>query len=362
MPRLSFGRFKITSEALKAPDLYRFDRVLTALLWLGLVVHAVLVPVFLLLGLDGLVVAGVASLLVWIASLWLCHHQPSAAFVAASIDLVTMVILTVQQIGWQSGFQYTLLIVAMMAGSNPNWSMRGRMMAMTLVAIIFLALAMALGGAGRDVSVFAAQVLPDVVTHAFYLTNMAIVFVAFGVMAYFYTMAAEAVDREFRRLVHTDTLTRLDNRRSMTSRLEVAITQGKRRTDRPVSVILCDIDYFKRVNDKWGHEAGDRALQHVAQILCESVREGDAVARWGGEEFLVLLADADRWAAVAVVERMRATLSASPSDIAGEQVPLSLTFGVAEHQRHESWRELLRRADEAMMAGKRDGRDQVVLG
>jgi diguanylate cyclase (GGDEF)-like protein len=360
--QLAQSRSGITAAMLRAPERYRFDRALRALLWLGLGVHALLLPIFFFFGLDALVVFGVASFSVWGASLWLSYRRASAAFVLASVGLAPTIMLTLHQIGWHSGFQYLLLVTAIMASRNPYWPMRGRMAAIALVAITFLILAALFRGEAVRGGVAAAAALQAWVVHGLYLTNMVVVFAAFGLMMASYGAAAEAVDQAFRRLVNTDPLTKLENRRSMTAKLEAAIEQGKRRTDHPVSLILCDVDYFKRINDTWGHEWGDRALRHIAQVLRESVRDGDAIARWGGEEFLVLLADANREAAAAVVGRIRSALAASALTADGEQIPLNLTFGLTEHRRDESWQDVLRRADEALITGKRSGRDQAVFG
>jgi len=158
-----------------------------------------------------------------------------------------------------------------------------------------------------------------------------------------------------------DGLTGLLNRRTMEETLQAQV-QRSRRTGEPFSVLMLDLDHFKAINDRHGHAAGDRALKHTAAALKAELREVDALGRFGGEEFLVLMPGATVEAARPVAERLRTALITDAPRIDGAALSLSASIGVAQ------WREpgeepsrLLMRADAALYRAKMRGRDCVVV-
>lgn len=163
------------------------------------------------------------------------------------------------------------------------------------------------------------------------------------------------------RLALHDPMTQLFNRRHVQATGEALVA---RLLDRPqggpFSVVLLDVDHFKRVNDSWGHEIGDRALRHVADLISRTARTSDVVARWGGEEFLLLLADTDEGQAVQLAERLRNAIAEDALVADGQAVGLTVTIGVAQSLRAGSFAEVIRRADAALYEGKRQGRNKVV--
>lgn len=160
------------------------------------------------------------------------------------------------------------------------------------------------------------------------------------------------------KLSRTDPLTGLANRREMTEKL----TGEKARFDRngsPYSLILADIDNFKSINDRFGHAFGDRVLQGIADILSGTLRRQDLAARWGGEEFLLLLPDTGLEAAEKVADKIRKAMSTCRFRSKSARVPVKLTFGVAQGG-PESIDRTVRNADEALYRGKEQGRDRIV--
>ena len=119
---------------------------------------------------------------------------------------------------------------------------------------------------------------------------------------------------------------------------------------------MCDIDHFKRINDGFGHPAGDRVLRDVARILRQSVRSRDAVIRWGGEEFVIVLDNCPLPAAIELAERIRVRVSAHQDAEVG---PVTLSLGVATRTQDEAIDPLIARADEALYKAKRGGRNQL---
>ena len=158
----------------------------------------------------------------------------------------------------------------------------------------------------------------------------------------------------------TDVLTGLLNRRGMSASLNAELARSAR-TQAPLSALLLDLDQFKAINDTYGHELGDCVLERVASLLKSSLRDYDAVARWGGEEFLVLLPGTGLEAAWSVAEKLRSLVEGMPVERDGLNLSVTLCVGVAQWRTGESLASLLRRADDACYAAKRQGRNRTVM-
>ena len=167
---------------------------------------------------------------------------------------------------------------------------------------------------------------------------------------------------EIYRLARTDSLTGLWNRGYFMEMACRELARGRREAT-PLSLIMIDVDHFKKVNDTHGHEAGDEALRCLAEVLAQSVRESDLLARLGGEEFVALLPNARLDDACNVAERIRQGIAARELDCrSGACFGLTVSVGVATHRDRETpLEELLRCADEALYAAKRGGRDRVEI-
>jgi diguanylate cyclase (GGDEF)-like protein len=157
-----------------------------------------------------------------------------------------------------------------------------------------------------------------------------------------------------------DTLTHLYNRRHLDQVLEVELGNSILKKQ-PLSIIMVDIDHFKAVNDRYGHDEGDRALIHVASLLKESLRGHDTVARFGGEEFIVVLPKTIMKNAVVIAERIRRSIEATPLSGTDGKVNLTVSLGIAAIPAiwTESKEELIKCADKALYEAKDKGRNRV---
>ncbi|HZV75631.1 MAG TPA: diguanylate cyclase [Conexibacter sp.] len=156
----------------------------------------------------------------------------------------------------------------------------------------------------------------------------------------------------------TDPLTQLPNRRGFRELLDLELERA-RRSGVPMSLLVGDVDHFKDVNDRCGHHVGDAALQRVAALLREGMRQIDVPARIGGEEFAVILPGADAHGAFAAAERLRCALRDAFADAT---VPITISFGIASHPANaETAASLVRAADEALYCAKESGRNRSVL-
>ncbi len=164
------------------------------------------------------------------------------------------------------------------------------------------------------------------------------------------------VNRELEELARHDALTGLYNRRATTERLGIEWAQFQR-TGHGHAVLLFDVDHFKQINDRYGHDTGDIALQQVAQVLRSRVRSGDHVARHGGEEFIVLLSNIDLAGALKVAEDVRLAVAATAIPGVGQ---ITVSGGLSLFDRDDaSSEDAIQRADRALYASKRAGRNRI---
>jgi diguanylate cyclase (GGDEF)-like protein/PAS domain S-box-containing protein len=151
----------------------------------------------------------------------------------------------------------------------------------------------------------------------------------------------------------TDSLTGLINRRTLERELRSLIKQ-----ERSFALAVADLDHFKQLNDRHGHEAGDRALRMFAQVARETLRDVDAVARWGGEEFMFVLPEIDRHQATSILERVRGSLAQAHD---GNHPPFTASFGVTDSTRAETLEQLVQLVDIGLYASKEAGRDRITI-
>lgn len=165
---------------------------------------------------------------------------------------------------------------------------------------------------------------------------------------------------QMNRVMMFDGLTQVYNRRKFDSTLEREISRA-RRSGRPLSLIVLDIDHFKRINDAHGHVAGDAVLRQVAGVVAANVRRDDTVARTGGEEFAVLAPEMPHAGALSAAEALRAVIGATPCRFEANVLAVTASFGVAAFtgQYEMSPAELYRLADERLYTAKRSGRNRV---
>lgn len=166
----------------------------------------------------------------------------------------------------------------------------------------------------------------------------------------------KAINEELERISITDKLNGLFNRYKMDEEMRKAFYLWKR-YQRPFSLIMIDIDWFKKVNDTYGHQIGDKVLQELGALLKKSLRASDIVSRWGGEEFLVLSLESDEKGAITLAEKIRSEIE---NYSFAENIKITVSIGVCSAKNHETIDELLVSVDEKMYIAKQSGRNRVV--
>ncbi len=164
--------------------------------------------------------------------------------------------------------------------------------------------------------------------------------------------------QKIRQIADTDPLTQCLNRRAFHREFSLALNRLKR-TDLPPVCVMLDLDHFKKINDDYGHSAGDAVLIHAVALIKDSICATDVLARYGGEEFVLLMPDTPLASATATMDRIRSALVERPCVHNGSAIALTASFGVAVSQPHETSDDTIKRADAAMYVAKWLGRDRV---
>jgi two-component system cell cycle response regulator len=155
-----------------------------------------------------------------------------------------------------------------------------------------------------------------------------------------------------------DPLTELPNRRALDNRLQQEWARMLRHGGN-LSVIMADLDHFKKINDQYGHPSGDEVLRQAAARLAQCCRQSDLAVRYGGEEFVIIAPQTDAHSAAELADRLRASICASPMQIHGKTVDITASFGVADNVGLSSVEELIKAADDTLYSAKAAGRNCV---
>ncbi|MBS62453.1 GGDEF domain-containing protein [Salinisphaera sp.] len=323
------------------------------------VTHVVFVALFYTLDVKPLAIVNIASSVLYLL-ICLLMLRPGTRFLALGLfvfEFQAHALLTAYLIGWDSGFHYYALLtipLITLAYFDDN-----RMKGVAIFGVIALMVATdALSRGGAPAYVLERSVV-DTLHYANLIASLSILAV---IVAFYFGLITRTEDK-LRQLATTDPLTHLLNRRSMLEIWDLECATQKR-SGNPMSVILCDIDHFKRINDQHGHDVGDQVLRVVSETLADKTRQSDHVARWGGEEFLVLMVGTPIDKAKQLAEKLRQTVSRLDvpiDDKNGAQLQVTLTFGVTDMppSKTDSQEAAITRADVALYAGKHAGRNCV---
>lgn len=169
----------------------------------------------------------------------------------------------------------------------------------------------------------------------------------------------EALEEQRHKATH-DTLTGLPNREAYIERAFEEMQRFKR-YQRPLTMAVCDIDHFKKINDGYGHQAGDKVLKLIAKVISTRLRKVDFIARFGGEEFVILMPETTPEQAFKVLDKIRATVGKSPFRFKESPVKITISFGISSFLDEDSAETVFERADQALYKAKNDGRNRCII-
>lgn len=314
-------------------------------------VDAAFLVLFLLLDSPVLAWLNVASIAMYGTAYWLLSRRLNLpAVLLIWIEVLGHATIGSLLVGWNSGFHYYLLMFI------PAIVVSGRVREMVLTLALLLTSYLGLHAATQAYGIMAPLSSAGLnIVHAF---NVTIVFAMASYTARFYYNTVRRAERKLLELATTDSLTSLSNRRHLLALAEREVTRS-RLTGEPIALILADIDHFKQINDEYGHDGGDRVITHAGAQLASLCRAQDIVARWGGEEFLILLPATTFDDGFAVAERIRKTVANAAVEHQGRTINYTLSLGVASLKEDESFNDAIIRADRALYRSKESGRDRV---
>ena len=174
-------------------------------------------------------------------------------------------------------------------------------------------------------------------------------------------LTADRHHKQAEKIASIDVLTGLENRMHLTSRLQ-SLVENHRTKGQHFSIVMFDIDHFKKINDQHGHLAGDQVLVRIAQCAQQQIRTSDSIYRWGGEEFLVLLARCQVFDAMKIAEKIRRSVETLEIQVADDVSLLAtISLGAGQSEEGETSDELLARVDDAVYLAKQKGRNQTQI-
>lgn len=201
-------------------------------------------------------------------------------------------------------------------------------------------------------------------TGALQAVNTFFIFLSLGLVAYLFSSTTQEMEgklieynRKLMKQANTDTLTGLYNRRRTMEYLENLLKAAETQ----ISICLCDIDHFKRVNDTYGHDIGDVVLKTISETFQKRLPPDTFISRWGGEEFLLIFPRLNGDEAITALETLRQKIRELTFDGGFETFTISLTYGLVEYDYHSDITTLLKEADEKLYIGKENGRDRIVF-
>lgn len=196
------------------------------------------------------------------------------------------------------------------------------------------------------------------------IANSFFIFFSFGIVAYLFSTTTQEMEgklieynRKLMKQANTDTLTGLYNRRRTMEYLEKLLETP----DTQISICLCDIDFFKRVNDTYGHDIGDEVLRKVSETFRKRLPPDTFISRWGGEEFLLIFPRLNGDETMIALETLRQKIKEIVFDGGSETFSVTLTYGLVEYDYRSDITALLKEADEKLYLGKESGRDRIVF-
>ena len=322
-------------------------------------VHFLFILLFLYFHLPQLVILNAVSLLVYLYSIFglalkaLDNKDDSRIGWLIYFELMGHGIIATYFLGLQSGFQYYIYTLVLIPFFVWTYTLPIRIARAT--GVIVVALIVEVWGQSHAPAI----ALDGGLIHFLHYMNLTLVLTAIALISYFYTVSGNTYQNILFEKSNNDPLTKLYNRRYVDGVFEYKMLADKE-NEAAYALLLIDVDFFKKVNDVYGHRYGDNVLVSLAGILKQHVRKTSIVSRWGGEEFLIVLDNSNQDDLLSTAERLRTAVERA---VMNEEPPIqiTITLGGAVSRDNETFQSTLSRADQALYRGKQAGRNQVSI-
>ena len=214
----------------------------------------------------------------------------------------------------------------------------------------------------KDKKIKELQIQQAKLKNRYYIIITLLLFLGVVFLGYSYIITKKSnlqikdMNKKLDELSRIDPLTKLSNRRDILEKIEYEVIRAKR-NKKPISFLLCDLDHFKKINDKYGHDCGDEVLKKVAETFTSTLRQQDLISRWGGEEFLIVLLETDRKNSYDVAEKVRKNIENLKIKCLDKAIKITITIGISEYEEDTNIDDIIKRADMALYIGKSRSRN-----
>ena len=345
---------KDTSEQNESPKLIVVIRILVlSMLFYTIINSIIYVSILNNIGIAILFV----SFLTFLAIFFMSYHTHTASVVyTLALCMAAWILINIIYFGWDVGVQHfiiVMLILSFFSGYSQYAfkSFAAAVLCCFRIYLFFLC-------RNREPVVL----LTPAMTNALQIINTIMIFWCISVVAYVFSKDSQALEgklidynNQLQDQANTDALTGLYNRRKAMQYLEQILTPSNHDF---ISICICDIDFFKKVNDNYGHDVGDIVLQNLADIMTTTLNKNILAARWGGEEFLLVFTGYNGDEAYAELESLRNSIKSKSKE---QTFSITMTFGLAEYDFNSDIDTVIKEADEKLYMGKENGRDQIVF-
>lgn len=322
---------------------------------LAALLHIAFFGMFVWSGIEALAILNIASVASHLLALMLINRNHELkGFMVIVAEVTIHAVVATYYAGWSSGFHYYFILVVPMIGLSTIKTITKKAMFVFVSIIAYLAFDVGLRLDNNS------SVLPEETNRIFYYFNVVSVMITLAFMAFCHYYLISQAELALVKAANTDPLTQLSNRRSFMQAIEKEMVRIDEKQIE-LSFIICDLDHFKSINDRYGHETGDVVLKTVSHLLSNEMRQCDKLSRWGGEEFLIMLPDISRTEALMIAERLRKKVEDLQLLHNGQNMNLSMTLGVTSLVALENPEHAIARADTGLYKGKNSGRNCVVL-
>ncbi|WP_054087685.1 MULTISPECIES: diguanylate cyclase [Pseudomonas syringae group] len=332
----------------------QFWKHITPIVYVALGIHCVFLLAFLALHVEILWLANIVSTLIYINCIYLIRGERyRQAGQLMSLEIIAHAVLATCVLGWESNFSFYMFCVIPIIAFTFQLVTIKRVVFSVAILLAVVACFAFRRHMGHNSGLSSTMLDVFGVINVFTATMLAIYATALSVRF------TSSIQLSLFHLANRDSLTNLFTRRRVLDRVRQL---QARRQGLSASLILLDIDHFKLINDQHGHDTGDVVLQRVADIIVSSVRSSDMAARWGGEEFLVLMPDTTQEDAQRVADRIWTRIGNESGWSRAQVMKVTATLSMVAIHREESFEVALSRADALLYLGKKQGRNRLMVG
>lgn len=348
---------KDTSAPNESPKLIVVVRILVLSMLLYIALNSIIyISMLNNIGIAILLISFLIFLYIFIMSY---RYRTTKVVYTLNLCMVAWILVNIIYFGWDIGVQHFILVLLVLCFFS-GYSQYRLKISVAAVLCLFRIYLFFLCRSRNPV-----VVLPTAITNILQILNTIMIFWCISLIVYIFSkdsqlLESKLVDYNNQLLdqANTDALTGLFNRRKAMQYLENLLVPSN--TDF-TSICICDIDFFKKVNDNYGHDIGDVVLQRISQTMKTTVGKQSFIARWGGEEFLLVFPSCNGDNALIYLEKLKDQIKALQFDANGKTFSVAMTFGLAEYDFHSDIDTVIKEADEKLYIGKENGRDQIVF-